>query len=131
MRFVTDIYYLTFPRDPRYVKAFGTIPEAPASISLIILCIEVYGLFVLEVAQTCMISSDGYHWMVSGWGHPEVLTNSQLTWFDIPIMAGIISAAVQIFFGWRIWLLGKSIILSGTIITVSLSSPPSNYLPVP
>ncbi|KAF8515206.1 hypothetical protein JB92DRAFT_2829750 [Gautieria morchelliformis] len=55
------IYYLCFPRDSRYTKAF------------------VYGLFLLEIAQTVMISRDGWEWLITSWGRPDQILNYHLT----------------------------------------------------
>ncbi|KAF8492465.1 hypothetical protein JB92DRAFT_1234911 [Gautieria morchelliformis] len=87
------IYYLCFPRDSRYIKA---------------------------LAQTLMISSDGWQWFIASWGRPSQIDNYYLAWFDICIMAGIISTTVQIFFAWRIWMLWRSLLLPGFLVTISL-----------
>jgi len=96
------IYYLCFPRDSRYMKGL------------------VYTLFLMEIMQTCMISSDGWQWLIRAWGHPEQLEDYHLEWFDVPVLAGIMSTTVQIFFAWRIWMLGRSMILAGVIVAASL-----------
>jgi hypothetical protein len=65
-----------------------------------------------------MISSDGWQWLVTAWGHPDQLELYHLAWFDVPIMAGMIATTVQLFFAWRIWKLGRSMILAGIVVVV-------------
>jgi len=96
------IYSLCFPRDSKYVKLL------------------VYSLFLAEIAQTCMATSDAFNWLVYGWGRPDQLGNYQLSWLDVPILTGIISATVQVSFAWRIWVLSRSWILGGIIVMISL-----------
>jgi hypothetical protein len=69
---------------------------------------SVYALLVIEIIQTCMLSSDGWQWLISAWGHANQLEAYHLAWFDVPVLVGIMSSAVQIFFAWRIWMLSKS-----------------------
>jgi len=96
------VYYLCFPNDSRYIKAI------------------VYTVLALEIAQTCMLSSDSWKWFISAWGHPDQLDEYHLSWFDIPICGGIMSGIVQLTFAWRIWLLSKSWLLPCLITLISL-----------
>ncbi|KAF8530253.1 hypothetical protein BU17DRAFT_35548, partial [Hysterangium stoloniferum] len=96
------VYYLCFPKDARYIKGI------------------VYTILVLEIAQTCILSSDGWQWLISAWGHPEQLQAYHLDWFDVPVFVGIMSGIVQMFFAWRIWLLSKSWLVPCFITLISL-----------
>ncbi|KAF8520777.1 hypothetical protein BU17DRAFT_46382, partial [Hysterangium stoloniferum] len=78
----------------------------------------VYGLFMIEIVQTCLLSSDSFHWLIDGWGRLDVLEKYYMSWFDVPIMVGFISCTVHLFFAWRIYILSSSYLLSGTIICV-------------
>ncbi|KAJ6595168.1 hypothetical protein DFH09DRAFT_1136354 [Mycena vulgaris] len=84
----------------------------------------VYTIFLLDVAQTAISSHFAYMLLVTGWGDPAVLTN--LPWSSAagPIFTGIISASVQIFFAWRIYVLKGgnpyAIGISGLIVLLAL-----------
>ncbi|EEB95000.1 hypothetical protein MPER_06097, partial [Moniliophthora perniciosa FA553] len=39
----------------------------------------------------------------------QALDQVGLVWFSVPIMTGIVSCAVQLFFAWRIWAISSSI----------------------
>lgn len=60
--------------------------------------------------------------MVYGWGIGSAISNLQTNWFDVPIMSGFLAAVVQLYFAWRIWKLGHSVIVTGTIAVVSYES---------
>ncbi|KAJ7671878.1 hypothetical protein B0H17DRAFT_1084881 [Mycena rosella] len=81
------IFYLSFPRERAWIKAL------------------VYTIFLLDVAQTAIASHFAYALLVNGWGNPEALLKLPWSSVAIPIFTGLISAAVQIFFAWRIYAL--------------------------
>ncbi|KAJ6523117.1 hypothetical protein DFH09DRAFT_1190760 [Mycena vulgaris] len=100
------IFHVAFPKERTSMKAL------------------VYTIFLLDVAQTAISSHFAYMLLVNGWGDPTVLTN--LPWSSAagPIFTGIISASVQIFFAWRIYVLRGSnpyaIGISGLIVLLAL-----------
>ncbi|KZT25857.1 hypothetical protein NEOLEDRAFT_279948 [Neolentinus lepideus HHB14362 ss-1] len=98
------LYYLYFPGDNRRLKAL------------------VYGLYIFETAQTALATSDAVKWLVTGWGRPEALQKIYTSWLNVPVMGGMISATVQLFFCWRIWILSNSIYLPIVIALVALVS---------
>ncbi|KAF7348889.1 hypothetical protein MVEN_01409100 [Mycena venus] len=65
----------------------------------------VYWLLFLDLTQTALASHFAFCILVSGWGNPLVFI--QLPWSSctVPVLAGFISASVQIFFAWRIYAL--------------------------
>ena len=77
-----------------------------------------YTLFVAEFAQTVMASADAFHWLAYGFGNMLMLTSTYISSVDVPILYSIIAFAVQLFFGWRLWILSKSRILCGIIAIV-------------
>ncbi|KAI0039711.1 hypothetical protein FA95DRAFT_1577417 [Auriscalpium vulgare] len=95
-------YYLHFPLDNRRLKAF------------------VYGLYVWETVQTCLITHDAFAIHGKGWGDLEKLQDAETLWFNSPIMSGTISAAVQCFFAFRIYALSRSKVLAAAIALVAL-----------
>ncbi|KAJ7210915.1 hypothetical protein GGX14DRAFT_363078, partial [Mycena pura] len=60
--------------------------------------ILVYTLFILDFAQTIMLTHHGWWWIVTSWGTPQVF--SVLVWSAamIPFMGGLIAGIVQIFY---------------------------------
>ncbi|KAK7466059.1 hypothetical protein VKT23_004783 [Stygiomarasmius scandens] len=96
------VYYISFPRDRIIFKTL------------------VYVLYLLEWAQTFCATYDAVHWFGYGWGNREALDQIYTEFLDIPIFTSTIGAAVQIFFGWRIFTLSHSKILYGFIILMAL-----------
>ncbi|KAJ7654751.1 hypothetical protein B0H17DRAFT_1186154 [Mycena rosella] len=81
------IFHVSFPKERAWLKAL------------------VYTIFVLDVAQTAIASHFAYALLVNGWGDPTALTHLPWSSAAVPIFTGLISAAVQIFFAWRIYAL--------------------------
>ncbi|KIJ56130.1 hypothetical protein M422DRAFT_239336 [Sphaerobolus stellatus SS14] len=94
------LYYLSFPKDSKYLK------------------ILVYGLYMLEIAQTCILMNDAWKWFIAGWGHVDRLQSFYLEWFNVPILDGFISSVVQLFFAWRIWIISNTPVVAGLIMTL-------------
>lgn len=80
---------------------------------------SVYGLYILETAQTALSTGDAVRWFASGFGNMIDLSKPFFSAIDAPIMDGIIAFVVQLFFCWRIWVLGKSWPFSIAIAVVS------------
>ncbi|KAI0647281.1 hypothetical protein C8Q79DRAFT_1009394 [Trametes meyenii] len=97
----TYTYYLSFPEDPKRLKAF------------------IYILFLLECIQIIMATHDAFEVLGAGWGNFAALNSPQWLWFDTPVMGGIISASVQTFYAWRIYVLSKSPLLGIFIAMVA------------
>ncbi|KII84926.1 hypothetical protein PLICRDRAFT_45769 [Plicaturopsis crispa FD-325 SS-3] len=82
--------------------------------------ILVYGVYILDLVQTVLAAHASWALLVAGWGNPLVLVFSPWSVATIPIMSGIISAIVQLYFAWRIWKLGKTIIMRAIVILITL-----------
>jgi hypothetical protein len=67
----------------------------------------VYGVFFLETFQTALNGADLYYWFASGFGNMNHITSPYASAFDTPIMGAMVSFCVQMFFVYRIWVLGK------------------------
>lgn len=67
----TDIYYMAFPHDPLVCKCL------------------VYGVFLVELAQTILLMHDAFLAFGSGFGNMEALTAIHLSWLGVPILGGI------------------------------------------
>ncbi|KAJ3998857.1 hypothetical protein F5050DRAFT_1127215 [Lentinula boryana] len=96
------IYYLNFPKDPRWNK--------------VLVCT----VYLLDWAQTCSATYDVFHWFVYGWGSIDALYDLWSTFLNVPILSSIIAAIVQIYFGWRIWKLTHSRIIFSLIGMLAL-----------
>ncbi|KIK53530.1 hypothetical protein GYMLUDRAFT_232775 [Collybiopsis luxurians FD-317 M1] len=69
--------------------------------------ITVYGLFVIDTWHTVAITSIAWSFLVSGWGNPDALRFTGWGFAFIPFISGLSAAWVQLFFAWRIFVLGE------------------------
>ncbi|KIY52848.1 hypothetical protein FISHEDRAFT_69317 [Fistulina hepatica ATCC 64428] len=97
-----DWYYMSFPRDPRFLKLFAGV------------------LFCLETAQTALIIYDALESFTLAFGDVDELNKVHSAWMNIPIMTGVVSSLVHIFFCWRIYSLSKNWISIAVVMTFSL-----------
>ncbi|KAJ7143664.1 hypothetical protein C8R46DRAFT_566194 [Mycena filopes] len=84
------IYHVNFPKDKVGLKAL------------------VYGVYLLDWAQTCSATYDAFQWFVYGWGDVSALFLVYTNFLNVPLLSSIIGAMVQMFYGWRIWMFSKS-----------------------
>ncbi|KAF9012809.1 hypothetical protein BDZ89DRAFT_1167212 [Hymenopellis radicata] len=104
------IYYLAFPHDRIWpTKALCT-------------CI-----FILEVTQVCINTRDAFRNFGLLWGDVLDLDLISTYWLGVPVMAGIVSAIVQFFYAWRLWILTKRYWLPGPIVFLSLTQSISAF----
>jgi hypothetical protein len=93
----------------------------------------VYCIFLLETLQTSLNGADLYYWFASGFGNMNHITSPYASAFDTPIMGAVVSFMVQMFFVYRIWVLGKrrTWLLCVLIVAVCRSlSGPGSYLTI-
>ncbi|KAF9052529.1 hypothetical protein BDP27DRAFT_1304455 [Rhodocollybia butyracea] len=93
------IYYMAFPNDRLAIKSLVAI------------------VFTLETLQSVLVAHDAYNDYARGFGNLNTLGSAQLEWLSVPILSGIISCTVQIFFAYRISVLSKS---RAALIVISL-----------
>jgi hypothetical protein len=85
----------------------------------------VFFVFLLETAQTALTAVDIYYWFMAGFGDLEgIFANTRFAPIDVPMIAGIISLIVQLFFCYRIDTLNKRLRWLCTVIAV-VSLPPT------
>jgi len=94
------IFHISFPKESVGMKAL------------------VYGVFLIDVVQTALSSHFAFGILVSGWGNPEVLVKTPWSSIVLPLSSAIISATVQLFFAWRIYILNRS----NRYITIAICS---------
>lgn len=82
----------------------------------------VYTLLVVEIVQTCLMTHTGWEILAYNWGDPTVLLNVPWSSATTPIMCGAVSMFAQLYFCWRIWILGKNLFTrSAAILSASLA----------
>ncbi|KAF5344782.1 hypothetical protein D9758_014432 [Tetrapyrgos nigripes] len=81
-------YYMSFPDDRLVVK------------------FTVYSVFVLDLVSTVAITDSAWLILVLGWGRVEGLHIVDWGFTTAPLWSSLSSAIVQVFFGWRVWMLG-------------------------
>ncbi|TFK74303.1 hypothetical protein BDN72DRAFT_789560 [Pluteus cervinus] len=96
-------YYEAFPKDRRAIKCL------------------VYTIFLLETLQTIMFFRDCFVVFTKGLGNPSEVNTTQLCWFAVAILDGIVGCIVQIFFAYRIFVLSKSKIVPSIICIVAIT----------
>ncbi|KAJ7729929.1 hypothetical protein B0H16DRAFT_1775434 [Mycena metata] len=81
----------------------------------------VYGLALLDVLQTVMVTADAFHWFVYGFGNMTQLDETFLNSWDVPVIDAVVSLVVQTFYCWRIYFLCKTRVLPALIVAVSMT----------
>ncbi|EKM78271.1 hypothetical protein AGABI1DRAFT_129390 [Agaricus bisporus var. burnettii JB137-S8] len=88
----------------------------------LILKLAVYVTFILELVSTGMTVADGYHWLVRGFGEPDVLAGFFLANFDSPIIGSLVAVISQVAYCWRIYRLSGMKILPCFIAAIVIGS---------
>jgi hypothetical protein len=103
-----DVYSYNFPEDGRRLKLLGMqnshpllSPSTPNSSYI------VYTVFLLETVQTALTGADVYYWFAFGYGDLNRLATPFASAIDVPIMEPIVSAMVQFFYAYRVWILSN------------------------
>ena len=66
-----------------------------------------YIVFALEVVQTVLSGADIYYWFGSGYGDVTRLASPFASAFDVPVIESMVSATVQCFYAYRVWVLSN------------------------
>ncbi|KAF7359120.1 hypothetical protein MSAN_01253500 [Mycena sanguinolenta] len=74
----------------------------------------------LEVIETLSATHDMIIVFGTGWGSDDALDSVGWAWFSVPVMGSIIAFVCQVFYGWRIYIIGNSPLFFGLITLVSL-----------
>ncbi|KAI0788169.1 hypothetical protein C8Q74DRAFT_661064 [Fomes fomentarius] len=78
-------------------------------------------MWIWEWVQTGLVTDFAFDNFVYGYGQPQELVAFHNTWFSVTIMCALLSAVVQCYFAYRIWVLGKSKVLTGAIVFLSIA----------
>lgn len=88
----------------------------------------VYSLYLLECIQIGLSSADIFYWFAKGWGQLSYLSNPHFAPIDMPMLAGVIAMVVQLYFTWRIWILGSCLPLCIVIALVSIGQAVAGFI---
>ncbi|KAJ7656107.1 hypothetical protein DFH06DRAFT_1200129 [Mycena polygramma] len=98
------LYYEAFPNDRKSTKLL------------------VYGVFLIEAAQTGIVTNAAFDTFAYGFGNVAALTDMHLSWLTIPILSAIVASVGQTFYAYRVWILSKRIVIPIGIVIVSVLS---------
>ncbi|KAJ7063676.1 hypothetical protein C8F01DRAFT_1133909 [Mycena amicta] len=93
------IYFTAFPRDPKLSKLLVGL------------------VCIVETLQTLSDTRDTSRTFGARWGDFTVLDDVGWSWFSVPIIGSTIACAGQLFFAWRIYIIGRSLVMP-VIITI-------------
>ena len=92
-----DVYHLSFPKDSWQTKSTGRL----VGCSLRNTCGNfdaVYGLYLLEIAQTVVVTNVAWNTLCVGWGNPRVLVHTSWGFAMIPAMNGMSEWCAKLLF---------------------------------
>ncbi|KAJ6606008.1 hypothetical protein DFH09DRAFT_1119042 [Mycena vulgaris] len=95
------IYFVAFPKDRTYSK------------------ILVLFVFLIEILATLTNTRDTVRLFGAGWGNRDVLDEVGWAWFSVPIIGSISAAVGQLFFAWRIYIIGKTRYIPALILAIT------------
>ncbi|KAK0207628.1 hypothetical protein IW262DRAFT_521611 [Armillaria fumosa] len=98
------LYYLAFPNDRKFTKYL------------------VYGIYVLELVQTILVTHDAFRVFGYGFGDIVALTEVHFNWLTVPIMSAVVAFVGQAFYAYRIFVLSKSHAVPIFVICLSSTS---------
>ncbi|KAJ7460844.1 hypothetical protein B0H11DRAFT_2241835 [Mycena galericulata] len=94
------LYFLAFPKDRRTSKFLVAF------------------IVVAEILQTLGDSRDTMRIFGAGWGNDPLLDEVGWAWFSVPILGSLIAAVGQLFFAWRIYILGNRTLFIPAVIVI-------------
>ena len=101
------MYSYNFPEDSWRIKLLGMQLPSHLSLSTPDSSYIVYTVFLLETVQTALSGADLYYWFAAGFGDMNHLDRSFLSAFDVPFIESLVSAIVQFFYAYRVWVLSN------------------------
>ncbi|KAJ6546879.1 hypothetical protein B0H19DRAFT_953308, partial [Mycena capillaripes] len=94
------IYFLAFPKDKLFHK------------------LVVVFIVVAEILQTLGDTKDAIRIFGDGYGNPDVLELVGWAWFSTPVAGSTIACVGQLFFAWRIFVLGNKLYIPALVTVV-------------
>ncbi|KAF5350970.1 hypothetical protein D9756_008254 [Leucocoprinus leucothites] len=83
----------------------------------------VYGIFLLENAQTATLTYGVYDSLIIHFGDPIAAESVQLTWFAVPLCSGIISFVAHMVYVYRVHRLSRSFWITSAVLLQTLVQP--------
>jgi hypothetical protein len=80
----------------------------------------VYFVFLVEILQLVMMNHTTWNILVTGYGRPERIGQTPWSSAATPVLNGIISSTVQLFFAWRIYIIKKHPIVHSIAVGIAL-----------
>ncbi|VDB94054.1 unnamed protein product [Peniophora sp. CBMAI 1063] len=70
----------------------------------------VSGVFLVDLFQCIMVMAEVWFFSIASWGDPKVL-GAKIPWTGAltPVLDGVVSCMVQVFYAWRIWTLARRV----------------------
>ncbi|KZV68612.1 hypothetical protein PENSPDRAFT_508958 [Peniophora sp. CONT] len=77
----------------------------PLWVQLLVCCV-----FLVDLFQCVVVTAEVWFFAISSWGDPKVL-GAKIPWTGAltPVLDGIVSCMVQMFYAWRIWTLARRV----------------------
>ncbi|KAJ6580021.1 hypothetical protein DFH09DRAFT_324494 [Mycena vulgaris] len=104
------LYYQAFPNDRSFNKCL------------------VYTVYLLELAQTILVTQDAFIKFGYGFGDVSTLTDIQMGWLSIPIMSALVALIGQSFYAYRVHVLSRSLLIPVLIIVVSIDGSVGGFM---
>ncbi|PBK89897.1 hypothetical protein ARMGADRAFT_1015032 [Armillaria gallica] len=98
------IYFDRYPKDNVWLKVFIVV------------------LFTLDVLNSVFTIMWVYKFLIDNFGNLVALNKADWTVMTDPILTGVMSGMVQVFFAWKIWVLTKNYFYVGAILICALTS---------
>ncbi len=112
----------------RILYVFGCSVSNMSSLRVLNLRVAVYSLYLLECIQIGLSSADIFFWFAKGWGQLSYLADPHFAPIDMPMLDGVIALIVQLYFTWRIWILGSCLPLCIVIALVSIGQGVAGFV---
>ncbi|KII90157.1 hypothetical protein PLICRDRAFT_174938 [Plicaturopsis crispa FD-325 SS-3] len=78
----------------------------------------VYSVYGTDIIQTVITTHATWTILVDQWGDEDILIHQPWSVAALPVMCGVVSCMVQIFFAWRIWILQQSRIMRVMVVSL-------------
>jgi len=92
------LYFLAFPKDQRVNK------------------LVVVFVIIAETLQTFGDTRNTIRTFGAGWGNPAMLDEVGWAWFSVPVLGSTIGCVGQMFFAWRIYVIGNRTLVIPSVI---------------
>ena len=89
MTVTIDVYYLCFPRDYWWIKFSGTLNLFALSFDSHIELGAAYGLYLLDIGQTVLVTENAWAALCAGWGIPDALLYINWGFSMNPLVSGL------------------------------------------